>query len=334
MDVLLQQEGVCATDVGATPTAAMNLKPYDQLSNNHQWMVSLVPPYLSFWAPWSMMMWAKSRRTMIRGRVQLKSKHIWVVCVCEKETVSHQMTAFYYTQSHVDCNHLVWIVHLFIAKHKELATLSWWRWENTVQVPPLGRDVPEAVHYMERGPGSLTWGTFWNIAGIWSKTPPLTVHKNKSQLAFPPGRPQDFKLEISQYAMHQCWTFWFAWRASQILHSDCSSELKQISHICWERRLESKLVEHLCSWNTGTVKCVCLYLHSAHRLHSTQNKSAGESQRPTTWMTGPASTGTGLALGKPVFSPVKLQNNRCIFISLCKPRRTEIKTAGRNKIRH
>ena len=82
-------------------------------------------------------------RIMIRGRVQLKPKHIWVVCVCEKETVSHQMTAFYYIQSHVDCNHLVWIVHLFIAKHKELATLSWWRWEYTVQVPPLGREVPK-----------------------------------------------------------------------------------------------------------------------------------------------------------------------------------------------
>ena len=36
MDVLVQQEGVCATDAGATPTAAMNLKPYDQFSNNHQ----------------------------------------------------------------------------------------------------------------------------------------------------------------------------------------------------------------------------------------------------------------------------------------------------------
>ena len=131
--------------------------------------------------------------------------------------------------------------------------------------------------------------------------------------------------------MHQCWTFWLAWRSSQTLHSDCSSELKQISRICWERRLESKLVEHLCSWNTGTVKCVCLYLHSAHHLHSTQNKSVGESQRPSTWMTGPATTVIGLALGKPVLSPMKLQNNQCIFISLCKPRRTEIKTAGRNK---
>ena len=34
MDVLVQQEGFCATDVGAAPTAAMSLKPYDQLSNN------------------------------------------------------------------------------------------------------------------------------------------------------------------------------------------------------------------------------------------------------------------------------------------------------------
>ena len=32
--------------------------------------------------------------------------------------------------------------------------------------------------------------------------------------------------------------------------------------------------------------------------------------------------------------PVKLQNNQCIFISLCYPRRTELKTAGRNEIRH
>ena len=34
MDVLVQQEGFCATDVGAAPTADMNLKAYDQLSNN------------------------------------------------------------------------------------------------------------------------------------------------------------------------------------------------------------------------------------------------------------------------------------------------------------
>ena len=49
-------------------------------------------------------------------------------------------------------------------------------------------------------------------------------------------------------------------------------------------------------------------------------------------MTDPASNGTGLALGKPLLSPVKLQNNQCVFISLCKPR-TELKTAGRNEIR-
>ena len=34
MDVLVQQEDFCATDVGVAPTAAMNLKAYDQLSNN------------------------------------------------------------------------------------------------------------------------------------------------------------------------------------------------------------------------------------------------------------------------------------------------------------
>lgn len=56
----------------------------------------------------------------------------------------------------------------------------------------------------ERGLGHLTWVTFWNFAGIRSKTPPLAIHKSKSLLSFPPGRPQDFKLEISQYAMHQC----------------------------------------------------------------------------------------------------------------------------------
>ena len=123
--------------------------------------------------------------------------------------------------------------------------------------------------------------------------------------------------------MHQCWTFWLARRSSQTPHSDSSSELKQIRRPCWETRLKSELVEHLCSWNTGTVKRFCLYLHSAHHLHSTQNKTADENQRPTTWMTGPASNGTGLALGKPLLSPVKLQNNQCIFISLCKPRRRQ-----------
>ena len=162
----------------------------------------------------------------------------------------------------------------------------------------------------ERGLGHLTWVTFWNFTGIWSKTPPLTIHKSKSLLSFPPGRPQDFKLEIGQYAMHHCWTFWLAWRSNQTFHSDSNSELKQIRHTCWEQGWR---VEHLCSWNTGTVKRFCLYLHSAHRLHSTQNKTADENQRPTTWMTGPASNGTGLALGKLLLSPVKLQNNQCFF---------------------
>ena len=115
--------------------------------------------------------------------------------------------------------------------------------------------------------------------------------------------------------MQQCWTLWLMWRPSQTLHPDSSSELKQIHHTCWERRLKSELVEHLCSWNTGTMKRVCLSLHSAHRLHSTQKKTADESQTPTTWMTDPASTGTDLALGKPLLSPVKLQNNQCIFFS-------------------
>ena len=121
----------------------------------------------------------------------------------------------------------------------------------------------------ERGLGRLTWVTFWNFAGIWSKTPPLTTHKDKSLLSFPPGRPQDFRLEISRYAMHQCWTFWLARRSSQTPHSDSSSELKQIRRPCWETRLKSELVEHLCSCNTGTVKrSACTFtLHTVFTLH-------------------------------------------------------------------
>ena len=135
----------------------------------------------------------------------------------------------------MDYNHLVWIVHLFSAKPEEFATLSWWRWEYTVQVPPLGRDVPDAVHYMGKRAGSPDLGRIWNFKGILSKTSPLTIHKNKSLLSIPPGRPQDFKLETSQYAVHQCWTFWLAWRSNQTLHSDSNSELKQIHHTCWEQ---------------------------------------------------------------------------------------------------
>ena len=190
------------------------------------------------------------------------------MCVEEIDCVS-SYACLYYIQSHVDYDHLVWIVHLFIAKHEEFTTLSWWRWEYTVQVPPLGRDVPDAVHYVGKRAGSPDLGHIWNFAGIWSKTPPLTTHKDKSLLSFPPGRPQDFRLEISRYAMHQCWTFWLARRSSQTLHSDSSSELKQIRRPCWETRLKSELVEHLCSCNTGTVKrSACTFtLHTVFTLH-------------------------------------------------------------------
>ena len=81
MDVLVQQEGVCATDMGATPIAAMNLKPYDQLSNNHQWRsVWCLPSCLSGpRGPWQG--GPSQERTIIRCRVQLKSNiYEWNVC--------------------------------------------------------------------------------------------------------------------------------------------------------------------------------------------------------------------------------------------------------------
>ena len=130
----------------------------------------------------------------------------------------------------MDYNHLVWIVHLSLPSTKsslhyhdedENTQFKYHRW---------GETSPTLFTTWEGGLGHLTWVTFWNFAGIWSKTPPLAIHKSKSLLSFPPGRPQDFKLEISQYAMHQCWTFWLAWRSNQTLHSDSSSELKQICH--------------------------------------------------------------------------------------------------------
>ena len=129
----------------------------------------------------------------------------------------------------------------------------------------------------EKGLGHLTWVTFWNFTGIWSKTPPLTIHKSKSLLSFPPGRPQDFKLEIGQYAMHHCWTFWLAWRSNQTFHSDSNSELKQIRHTCWEQGWR---VEHLCSWNTGTVKLsACIFtLHTILTLHRTRQLMRTRSQ--------------------------------------------------------
>ena len=139
----------------------------------------------------------------------------------------------------------------------------------------------------ERGLGHLTWVTFWNFAGIWSKTPPLTIHKNKSLLSFPPGRPQDFKLEISQYAVYQCWTFWLAWKSNQTLHSDSSSELKQISYLLGTR-LKSELAEHLCSWNTGTVKgSDCTFtLHTIFTLHRTRQLMRTRGQ-PHGWLVQP-----------------------------------------------
>ena len=137
----------------------------------------------------------------------------------------------------------------------------------------------------ERGLGHLTWVTFWNFAGIWSKTPPLTIHKNKSLLSFPPGRPQDFKLEISQCEVHQCWTFWLVWRSNQTLHSDSSSELKQIYHTWWEQGWR---VEHLCSRNTGTVKrSDCTFTpHTVFTLHRTRQLMRTRGQ-PHGWLVQP-----------------------------------------------
>jgi len=137
----------------------------------------------------------------------------------------------------------------------------------------------------ERGLGHLTWVKFWNFAGIWSKTPPLTIHKNKSLLSFPPGRPQDIKLEISQHTVHQCWTFWLAWRSNQTFHSDSNSELKQICHTFREQGWR---VEHLCSWNTGTVKRSdgTFTLHTIFTLHRTRQLMRTRGQ-PHGWLVQP-----------------------------------------------
>ena len=53
----------------------------------------------------------------------IKIKHIWVECVCERACVS-SYDCLYHIQSHVHYNHLVWTVHLFIAKHEEFWCVS------------------------------------------------------------------------------------------------------------------------------------------------------------------------------------------------------------------
>ena len=164
----------------------------------------------------------------------IKLKHIWVVCVCEKETVSHHMTVF--ITSRATWIIIIWFELSIFSLPSMKSSLHYHdEDENTQFKYPLGRDVPDAVHYMGKRAGSPDLVRIWNFKGILSKTSPLTIHKNKSLLSIPPGRPQDFKLETSQYAVHQCWTFWLAWRSNQTLHSDSNSELKQIHHTCWEQ---------------------------------------------------------------------------------------------------
>ena len=209
------------------------------------------------------------------------------MCMWERDCVSSNDCLFN-IQSHVDYNYLVWIVHLFIAKHEKFTTLPWWRWEYTVQVPPLGRDVPDAVHYMGKRAGSPDLGHIWSFKGIWSKTSPLTIHKSKSLLSVHQGRPQDFKLEISQYAMHQCWTFWLAWRSNQTLHSDSSSELKQIHHTCWEQgwRVSWRSISVLGTQELWSVSACTFTLHTIFTLHRTRQLMRTRGQ-PHGWLVQP-----------------------------------------------
>ena len=151
-----------------------------------------------------------------------------------------------------------------------------------------GETSPTLFTTWERGLGHLTWFTFWDFAGIRSKTPPLAIHKNKSLLSFPPGRPQDFKLEISQYAMHQCWTFWLAWRSNQTLHSDSSSELKQIRHTCWEQgwRVSWRSISVLGTQELWSVSACTFTLHTVFTLHRTRQLMRTRGQ-PHGWLVRP-----------------------------------------------
>jgi len=140
----------------------------------------------------------------------------------------------------------------------------------------------------ERGLGHLTWVTFWNFKGIWSKTPPLIIHKNKSLLSFPLGRPQDFRLEISQYVVHQCWTFWLASRFSQTLHPDNSSELKQIHYICWEQgwRVSWWSISVLGTQEPWTISACTFALHTIFTLRRTRQLMRTRGQ-PHGWLVQP-----------------------------------------------
>lgn len=118
-------------------------------------------------------------------------------------------------------------------------------------------------------------------------------------------------------------------RSGHTLHSWLQHEHKQISPICWER-----LVEHLCSWNTGTVKCVCLYLYSAHTsLNPERECWWGPGSQP--WTVGQPQPELAWPLGKPVFSLYEAAKE--ITDAFCKASNwgeQEIQNSWKKQIRH
>ena len=209
------------------------------------------------------------------------------MCVWERDCVP-SYDCLYYIQRQLDYNHLVWVVHLFIAKHEEFPTLPWWRWEYTVQVPPLGRDVPDAVHYMGKRAGSPDVVHILGLRrhSIYDTTASNTQEQVPAVLSSrkTPG------LQVRNQSICD----------APVLNILVSMEIQSDAPL-WQQlrtqtnpsyllgtRLKSELAEHLCSWNTGTMKrSDCTFtLHTIFTLHRTRQLMRTRGQ-PHGWLVQP-----------------------------------------------
>lgn len=181
------------------------------------------------------------------------------------------MPVFITSRSHVDFDHLVWIVHL----HCQARTVHYiimMKMRIQPQVPPLGRR-PNAVHYTGKRAGSPDLGHIWKSRRhlIQDTT---TDTQGQVPAILSSSSLRDFQLEISRICDAPVLTFWLARRSSQtspLWHS--SSELKQICRPCWKTRLKSRAGGASLFWNTGTGEAFCLHfltLHTVFTLHRTR----------------------------------------------------------------
>ena len=134
-------------------------------------------------------------RTIIRCRVQLKSNiYEWNVCVRNRLCL---IIWLFFITSRATWIIIIWFELSIFSLPSMKSLLHYHDEDENTQFKyhRWGETSLTLFTTWEGGLGHLTWVTFWNFAGIWSKTPPLAIHKSKSLLSFPPGRPQDFKLD-------------------------------------------------------------------------------------------------------------------------------------------